>query len=238
MQDNFHPEDLISEAEKVELRDSGVAVSNQFWAWGDFTARKCALAPADGLMRLYDYIGTLIGRSGRSVRYYREVAEFFPAEIREAYQPLPFDTFKLAKSYGAHWRLVLDTALGYSDSRGGRLPTREWLEMRLRPMLSAIGAADVDGTPPLDVEDVFRTADVLADVQPGPDPVYPDDPGARVAVAGPAVRVAIRTFSSFTRQFARSLDGLRLRSETRDLLQTALAALTDAIQKVEQDLGS
>lgn len=241
MQDqNFQVSSLFTDDELIQLRASGLAVSNQYWAWGDFTARKADEIRArfgehTGLVtRLYHYVASLIGKSERSVRLYAEVSRFFDPEIREVYGPLTYDTFKLAKSYGQDWRLVLDTAMGFVDSRGGRLPTREWLEMRLRPIMTARGGDMADQTPlPLDLEDVYRTADLLADAQPGPEAVDPAQPRTVTTVA---VQVAIKAYASFTRQFVASVLALSLRSETRSRLQMAVDALDDAIKQIEEDV--
>lgn len=60
--------------------------------------------------RVYQAIGNFIGKSGRTVRYYAEVAAYYPADVRQYYEMLPFSHFVFAKQYG-NWARVLSLAM-------------------------------------------------------------------------------------------------------------------------------
>lgn len=59
---------------------------------------------------IFNEIGRFCGKSGRTVRYYYETAVFYPPEIRDQYNPLPFSHFVFARSFG-DWQAVLDYAM-------------------------------------------------------------------------------------------------------------------------------
>jgi hypothetical protein len=42
---------------------------------------------------IYDSVGKLVGKSGRTVRYYAEQAAFYPLDTRDKYDILPFGFF-------------------------------------------------------------------------------------------------------------------------------------------------
>jgi hypothetical protein len=58
---------------------------------------------------LYNEIGRYCGKSGRTIRYYSEIAEFYPTEVRDEYKVLPFSAFAKAKEF-ADWKAILDLA--------------------------------------------------------------------------------------------------------------------------------
>jgi len=64
--------------------------------------------------RIYKAVGRFCGKSGRTIRYYAETASFFPVDVRQKYQVVPFSHFVLAKSYG-NWQDVLDYVLDHPD---------------------------------------------------------------------------------------------------------------------------
>jgi hypothetical protein len=80
-----------------------------------------------GTMKVYSGIAQLTGVSARTVRYYRDVAKFYPDEIQEAFDVLPFSHFATAMQYPEPVKL-LEKAIAYMEDRGGRPPTVEWLE--------------------------------------------------------------------------------------------------------------
>lgn len=56
-------------------------------------------------------VGYFCKREGRTVRYYREVSQFFPADVRDEFiPPLDFSMFVLARSFKDQWRAVLEYA--------------------------------------------------------------------------------------------------------------------------------
>ena len=65
-------------------------------------------------------VGYFCGKSGRTVRFYACVAEFFDSETRSKYDPLSFSHFSYAKSL-PNWQEVLDYALDNNVSVDGMI---------------------------------------------------------------------------------------------------------------------
>lgn len=60
--------------------------------------------------RIDEAIGRFVGKTGRTVRYYRETSAFYNHDIRNEYDMLPFSFFVFARSMGERWHEVLDFA--------------------------------------------------------------------------------------------------------------------------------
>jgi hypothetical protein len=67
-------------------------------------------------------------RSMSSVILYMSVAEFYPPEIVDAYETLPFSHFEYAMRFGPDWRNVLDYSIDLAGQRGGIPPSVKALE--------------------------------------------------------------------------------------------------------------
>lgn len=109
--------------------------------------------------RIFDAVGKYCGRSGRTVRYYAETASFFPQEIRDEYDELPFAYFVFAKSYG-DWKSVLDYAMenpaisvdALRDVFLSKLAKQRSEEMReVSPISGSLDGVDLDSAD-LDVD--------------------------------------------------------------------------------------
>jgi len=53
-------------------------------------------------------VSRFCGKSPRTVRYYRETAAFYPQEVRQEFDILPFSHFVFARTMGIRWREVLE----------------------------------------------------------------------------------------------------------------------------------
>ena len=60
--------------------------------------------------RVYKAVGRFCGKSGRTVRYYAETSAFYPEEVRDEFDVLPFSHFVFARSMGGRWREILEYA--------------------------------------------------------------------------------------------------------------------------------
>lgn len=58
--------------------------------------------------RVYKAVGRFCGKSPRTVRYYAETSAFYPEEVRDEFDMLPFSHFVFARSTGEQWREVLE----------------------------------------------------------------------------------------------------------------------------------
>ena len=70
---------------------------------------------------IYSAVGRFCGKSGRTVRDYAEISAFFPVEIRELYDVLPFSHFRFAKTCGRKWEDVLEYSLTHPDASEDKL---------------------------------------------------------------------------------------------------------------------
>jgi hypothetical protein len=61
--------------------------------------------------RIFEAIGHFCDRSGRTVRYYAETASFFPQDVRDQYDVLPFSCFVFARQMGTRWPEVMEYSL-------------------------------------------------------------------------------------------------------------------------------
>jgi hypothetical protein len=63
--------------------------------------------------RIFQAMSTFCGKTQRTVRYYYEAAVFYPIEVRQQYDALPFSHFVEARMFGDTWRSYLETAMLY-----------------------------------------------------------------------------------------------------------------------------
>lgn len=90
-----------------DLMDELLAIRDSFdisyWRLGDVTNIIINQAIANGAedikMILYRRIGQIVGKHPKTIRYYAAVAGFYPQEIRERYQLLPFSHFSFAMRF-------------------------------------------------------------------------------------------------------------------------------------------
>jgi hypothetical protein len=59
---------------------------------------------------IFDAIGRIIGKSGRTVRYYWETATFYPEDVRDDFMFVPFSHFVIARYCGERWIEVMEHA--------------------------------------------------------------------------------------------------------------------------------
>lgn len=107
--------DVITDEDQcrlIQIRDN---VRDAYFEIGDIanryiedSAREVDLKlPA---VRVYEAVSRFCGKSARTVRYYAEVAAFFPEHVREPYSMLPFSFFVYAKTKSDLWDEVLHLA--------------------------------------------------------------------------------------------------------------------------------
>jgi hypothetical protein len=112
------PDDI--QAELIAIRDS---VTQNCWRVGDictglqkFHERMQIMV---GKMDLYKAVGVFSGKSGRTVREYAFLAEFYPAHIRREYEVLSYDHFRTAAKLGPdHWQEALEWCVAQVDTLG------------------------------------------------------------------------------------------------------------------------
>lgn len=61
--------------------------------------------------RIFQAMSTFCGKTPRTVRYYYEAAVFYPIEVRQQYDALPFSHFVEARMFGDGWQNYLETAM-------------------------------------------------------------------------------------------------------------------------------
>lgn len=100
---------LISEVKKQKLRDE----------FGDPVS----------LQAVYVAVSIMAKRevAPRTIEYYSMLADFFPKEVRDQYEPLPFSHFNFARQHGDDWKKVLEAAAEHVELYG-TIPSEGYLE--------------------------------------------------------------------------------------------------------------
>lgn len=102
--------------------------------------------------RIFEAVARFCGKKARTVRYYYELAAFFPHEVREEFHMLPFSHFVFARTLGDDWHEVLHYAASKPHITAEGLRVHYFgYQVATRPDLATI-PDDLD-------EDEFRGAD-------------------------------------------------------------------------------
>lgn len=129
------PQDYLNEL--MYWRDQ---INNGAWRIGEIANEVYTLALANdqtaSKIDICSAVGMVVGKSGRTIRYYADTAAFFPLQVRREYADiLPFSHFVLAKSLGDGlassgkplWQETLDLSVEYMAQHQVP-PSREHLE--------------------------------------------------------------------------------------------------------------
>lgn len=96
----------------IQIRDN---IRNNYFMIGDIANKYIYQCVRNDNMvysqDIYDDIGKIVGKSGRTVRYYAEEATFYSFDVRDQYDILPFSFFVFARTMGDIWQEVLDYAM-------------------------------------------------------------------------------------------------------------------------------
>lgn len=63
--------------------------------------------------RIFRAVGSFCGKTERTVRYYYETSVYYPTEVRQEFNVLPFSHFVEARAFGARWREFLERSMVY-----------------------------------------------------------------------------------------------------------------------------
>lgn len=109
--------DILTEDEQNEIimwRD--VFTRGQFRI-GRMAAKKIAGLASRGIVISDEDVdaafGSFVGKTPRTVRYWRETATFYNSSVEQEFETLPFSHFVFAKSLGDRWHEVLEYAMSY-----------------------------------------------------------------------------------------------------------------------------
>lgn len=110
------PDEIVGEL--IRIRDQ---VTSSCFRIGDIANDMVMRAAQIGFdripaWRVHRAVGRFAGKSQRTVRYYAEVAAFYPAKVRTEFEVLPFSHFVFAKTMGALWRDVMEYAGEHPDA--------------------------------------------------------------------------------------------------------------------------
>lgn len=124
----FSPAHMKTEFPETPLSDSDIVpdeVQNELIRWrdvfsagafniGDIANKMIERASGQGWVvtndRIYRAVGKFCGKSGRTIRYYAETSAFYPANIRNKFEVLPFSHFVFARTKCSEWETVLEYA--------------------------------------------------------------------------------------------------------------------------------
>lgn len=167
-----------------ELIAIGQQMSAQSWRVGDLTNQAYELVLANhadktdpvSKLQVCSWAGKKVGKSGRTVRGYAAVAAFFPANVRAAYEDLPFSHFRFAMQFRLPangipgWQKVLDKSMEYMQERGDP-PSVDSLEQAFQAQIDDHNAAlHHDELPAGPIGAVLP--DVPESLPPGWTPIY------------------------------------------------------------------
>jgi hypothetical protein len=115
---------LRSTPESVQIALQAIALNHRrdYFMIGDLTNLIIDALPPDDQTDVMDvYIAVAIFLNGeysaRTVRHYSSLAAFYPVEVRDKYDLLPFSHFAFARSLGERWGEVLETSLALAMER-------------------------------------------------------------------------------------------------------------------------
>lgn len=117
--------DIIPESYQMRLMAWRDEFTRGYFEIGDI-ANEIILLNIQSKMKIdnasiFSAVGRFCGKSGRTVRDYAEISAFFPVEIREYYDMLPFSHFRFAKSCGRDWEAVLEYSIEHPDASEAQL---------------------------------------------------------------------------------------------------------------------
>lgn len=141
---NYSDSDIVPDDKQNLLMYWRDQLTAGFFSIGDianeiiFDAAKAGMKLTDH--RIYGAVSKFCGRSARTVRYYAETALFYPQEIRQEYDMLPFSYFVFARTLD-DWKSFLDFAMA-NPMMGIDVLKREYFLKQKNNNLLAEGQAD------------------------------------------------------------------------------------------------
>jgi hypothetical protein len=116
---NVSYSDIVPEDIQNELMSWRDVFTLGYFAIGDIANELTERSTAIGLpvtnLDVHRAVGRFCGKSARTVRYYAEMANFFPVEVRQEFDMLPFTHFRFARTLGRRHRQVLEFAQAHPD---------------------------------------------------------------------------------------------------------------------------
>lgn len=120
LETNLSDSDIVPDEVQAELIQWRDAFSAGAFRIGDIANEMIIRASTQGWSvtndRIYKAVGKFCGKSGRTIRYYSETSAFYPVNIRNKYDVLPFSHFVFARTKGDDWELVLEYASEHPES--------------------------------------------------------------------------------------------------------------------------
>ena len=173
---------------------------------------------------IYARIGAVVGRSGRTIRYYAETAAFFSPQTREDHEELPFCHFVFARTQGGRWNEILE----YASLNPGI--SEDGLKSKFLP--DQLGESSRDIIPPIECPPV--ETGINQPTMPINSLVEPPASLSR----GYMANIAINSLSSLIDSLNSMIDNLslRLKPETTQRLQDALLEVRSIIPSIIKEL--
>ena len=224
----------MDEQEQAEIMARGDQQSDDRWWLGD-KANKWAKNIREyslpcSIMDCYCEIAFLYGDnvSGRTIRYYGELAAFYPEWARKEYDMLPWSHYELAMRYARDdWQDVLETAVRYMDAHNGRRPSKKWLE------------ADLTGYLDERIQNEFKEnlPDLVeAELQTAPDALLYDFVLGESEGESDFGAHTIKAAARFTDLLLDKLERVPVSDDLRGRLGIALGGLRDVLKDILQEV--
>jgi len=135
--------------------------SRGYWEIGAIAYGQIALADQLKLKlnlsqeAIFVAIGTVVGKSGRTIRMYRDMHMYFSDNDRVQYGALTYAHFRKAREWGEQAFEFLDKSLELMDDKGGAVPSVTQVENAFAKEAGQVVSdlADFEGFPIADVQD-------------------------------------------------------------------------------------
>lgn len=103
----------------TDLQDELIAIRDELskasFRIGDIVLQIIQEKPDEPIEQIHKAVGLFSGKAQRTVREYASIAAFYPQPLREQYDVLSFDHFRVAMRFGADCYTALDWAVAQLD---------------------------------------------------------------------------------------------------------------------------
>lgn len=210
----------------------GQLYTREQWWWGDKTnewikqvlGSGLLLTKQDAVLALSQISG--IGKS--TLRRYAYHAAFFPQDVRDYYEPLPFSHFVTAKTYGDDWPKILKASGDYLE-KYGKLCSSDYLEWKFSRNSQPVHQMDADLTKNMDDFQLPPVGNHDTDPFKNQD----ENPSASQAVA----RTWMESVNHEITNIHASIPQLPISQEAKHRIQYAIKNLGEAFEEAYKEIA-
>ena len=127
--------DIVTDDYQMELLRIRDSHRTDSFRVGDITNELVELNENVSINRVHMAVASFVGKSKRTVREYSAVSKFYPPDVRQQYDVLSFDHFRVAMRYGENWETALQWCLD-QVTKIDRPATVEMMELQFSDMVA------------------------------------------------------------------------------------------------------